>query len=438
MLQSFRHHGADHRRLFGIALPMIISNIAAPLLGLVDTAIIGHLPDAIYLSSVAVGAMAINFIYLLAVFLRMSTTGVVAQAFGSKDNNLQRSYTVHGLAFAFSLGALILLLQPLILQLLWWLVEAEGPLQAYATEYVQIRFWGAPAALGVLVILGVLLGRQQARLAMLLVILTNATNVVLDVLLVIGLDMNVRGAAWASVGAEWLTLACGLWMLRHSLGLRTEHFRSLNASVSKNLLSLNSDIFIRSLVLQLCMAMMTAYASYIGATTVAANAVLLQFLMLISLGLDGIAYSAEALIGEAKGQQNRRRLRHWLYISAFWSVLFALLYSVIFLLAGSTIIRLITSIPAVIETAEIYLPWLIVLPLVAHWSYLFDGVFIGLSASKAMRNTMLLAAVFAFLPAWALTLSWGNHGLWFALCCFMLARGLWQWIWLVRYRLLHI
>lgn len=174
---------------------MIISNIAAPLLGLVDTAIIGHLPDAIYLSSVAVGAMAINFIYLLAVFLRMSTTGVVAQAFGSKDNNLQRSYAVHGLAFAFSLGVLVLLLQPLILQLLWWLVEAEGPLQAYANAYLQIRFWGAPAALGVLVILGVLLGRQQARLAMLLVILTNATNVVLDVILVIGLDMNVRGAA---------------------------------------------------------------------------------------------------------------------------------------------------------------------------------------------------------------------------------------------------
>lgn len=424
--------------MFAIALPMIISNIAAPMLGLVDTAIIGHLPDAIYLSAVAIGAMAINFVYLLAVFLRMATTGITAQAFGAQDTPRQQRGFVQGLAVALVLGVVMLAMQPLILWLLWQLVEATPELQQLATDYISIRLYGAPAALAVLVILGVLLGRQQAKAAMVLVVLTNAVNVILDVVLVIGLDLNVRGAAWASVCAEWVTAIAGLYWVTRSLGLKLRTLPRLQRHEFSALLGMNRDIFIRSLVLQLCMAMMTAYASYYGPTTVAANAVLLQFLMLISLGLDGIAYASEALVGQAKGQRDGHSMQRWFKLCLFWSGLFATLYAVIFALFGHSIIGLITNIPEVRERAGEFLPWLIVLPLVAHWSYLFDGIYIGLSQSKAMRDSMLLSALLGFVPAWWLSLSWQNHGLWFALCVFMVSRGAWQWWLLHRRRMLSI
>lgn len=437
MLQSFLRHKSDHRKVFAIALPMIISNIAAPMLGLVDTAIIGHLPNAIYLSAVAIGAMAINFTYFLAVFLRMSTTGLAAQAFGADDLAKQQRHFVHGMLFAVVLGALIMLLQPLLIYALWQLVAATDELRELATAYIQIRLLAAPAALTMLVVLGVLLGRQQVRAAMLLVILTNAINLLLDVILIIGLNMNVRGAAWASVGAEYTTAIVGVYWVCRSLQLPLRRWPRPVLRECYALLGINRDILIRSIVLQLCMAMMTAYASYYGAITVAANAVLMQFLMLISLGLDGIAYASEALLGQAKGQRNSHRMRHWFRLCLAWSSIFAILYSIIFLIFGASIIGLITNIPEVIDTASLYLPWLIALPLLAHWSYLFDGVYIGLSQSKAMRDSMLLAAIFGFLPAWWLTLSWQNHGLWFALSVFMVSRGIWQW-WLLKRRQMFV
>ena len=423
----------DHRRVFAIALPMIISNIAAPMLGLVDTAIIGHLPDAIYLSAVAIGSMTINFVYFLAVFLRMSTTGLAAQAFGANDLARQQRQFVHGMLFALVLGILLIVVQPLVLMLVWQLVAASDELQRLSSAYIQIRLWGAPAALTILVVIGVLLGRQQARSAMLLVILTNAVNVVLDIILIIGLNMNVRGAAWASVGAEYTTAIIGVFWVCRSLKLSWGQWPRPVLRECLALLGINRDILVRSLVLQLCMAMMTAYASYYGALTVAANAVLLQFLMLISLGLDGVAYASEALLGQAKGQRNSTRMRHWFRLCLLWSSIFAVLYSLIFFVFGTHIVGLITNIPEVIATAALYLPWLIAMPLLAHWSYLLDGVYIGLSQSKAMRDSMILAAVFGFLPAWWLTLSWQNHGLWFALSVFMLSRGVWQW-WLLHRR----
>lgn len=431
-----RFLAADHRRVFAIALPMIISNIAAPMLGLVDTAIIGHLPQAIYLSSVALGAMAVNFIYLLAIFLRMSTTGVVAQAYGAEDIKAQQRHFAHGVLFAVVLGTVMLLATPLILAALWGITETTEELRELTATYVSIRLWGAPAALLNLVILGVLLGRQKARAAMFLVIFTNAVNVIGDVILIIGLGMHVQGAALATITAEWSTAIVGLWILMRQLKLSVRNWPRPHWLESKMLLSLNRDILIRSLLLQLCIAMMTAYASYFGATTVAANAVLMQFLMLISLGLDGIAYSVEALLGQAKGQKRTDKMHYWFKLTLLWSALFAAAYSVIFWLAGGYIIRLITNIPEVIQAAETYLPWLIVMPLLAHWSYFFDGVYIGLSKSKAMRDTMFIATVFGFFPIWWFTRELENHGLWLALSTFMVLRGAAQYIYLKRTRML--
>ncbi len=412
--------------MFAIALPMVISNIAAPLLGLVDTAIIGHLPDSIYLSAVALGAMAISFVYLMAVFLRMSTTGLVAQAYGAEDLARQKTVFVDASYFALGLGLCLFALTPAILFIVFQLVSASADLKQLTSSYVSIRLYGAPAALLTLVILGVLLGMQKARIAMGLVILTNAINVVGDLIFVIGLNMDVRGAALASVIAEWCTAAVGLTVIIRHLRMSRRDWWQWNAARYRKLASMNTDIFIRSLVLHLCMAMMTAWASYHGQVVVAANAVLLQFLMLISLGLDGIAYSVEALVGQAKGQKQLANARKWIAAGLLWSSLFALVYALLFAFAGTFIIGLITNIPSVLREASSYLGWIVVLPLLAHWSYLYDGVFIGLSASRAMRNTMLFAGVGVFFPVWWLTQGWGNHGLWFSLCCFMAARGVAQ------------
>ncbi|RUO37693.1 MATE family efflux transporter [Aliidiomarina shirensis] len=425
----------DHQRIFAIALPMMISNISAPMLGLIDTAIIGHLPDAIYLSAVALGAMTLSFIYLLAVFLRMSTTAVVANAFGANDLNAQQKHFLHGIIFALVIGLGIILLSPLLPFILEFLFSVEGELLGLTQDYIQIRVWAAPAALINLVVLGVLLGRQQAKAAMFLVIFTNLVNVVGDVILIIGLDMHVHGAAWASFAAEWSTAIIGLLIV--SKHLHIGRLPKLQWNGLTLLARMNGDIFIRSLALQLCMVMMTGYASYYGTTIVAANAVLMQFLVLISLGLDGIAYSVEALIGQAKGQKSTSQIQRWYRLCLLWSILFACVYSLVFWSFGSQIIALITNIPEVIANARTYLPWLIALPLLAHWSYFFDGVFIGLGASKAMRNTMLIASLGVFLPIWALT-NWftelNNHGLWLALSAFMAARGLSQWFWLRQNR----
>jgi len=415
-----------HLKLLAIAIPMVLSNIAAPLLGLVDTAIIGHLPDAIYLSAVALGAMVVSFTYLLLVFLRMSTTGLSADAFGARDRAKLQQVWCDAILFALLLAAFIWLVKPLVLIATWQLVEASPELQALTTQYIEIRYWSAPAALFMLVNLGVLLAIQRVKQAMILVVITNLLNVFGDIVLIIYLDMNVVGAAWASVIAEYVTATLGTWWVIRAIDLKFHDMPRFAPLRLRKLAYMNSDIFIRSVMLHFAMAMMTAWASYYGEVFIAANAVLLQFLMLISLGLDGIAYAAEALVGRAKGRRSSQQIQLWTRLSLQWSVGLALCYSLIFYVFGGAIIELITDIPEVIDTARNYLPWIVVLPLLAHWSYWFDGIFIGLSASKAMRNTMVFSTVVVFLPVWWFSQSLENHGLWLALCCFMVARGVSQ------------
>ncbi|MGM0481931.1 MAG: MATE family efflux transporter [Pseudomonadota bacterium] len=429
LVKLFRFPLQDHKKVFAIALPMILSNIAAPMLGLVDTAIIGHLPDAIYLSAVAIGAMVVSFIYLLAVFLRMATTGYIAQSFGAGDLSAQQQHFNHGLTLALTLGLLITALSPWIIDLSLWVVQPAAELIPLASSYIGIRLWSAPAALATLIALGVLLGRQQSGRAMWLAIITNAVNVIMDFILIVGLNLNVVGAAWASLSAEYVTAIIGVYWCARSLDWSPRNIRVVPDKL-KHYANVNGNIFVRSLVLQLCMASMTGFAARYGSNFVAVNAVLMQFLMLISLGLDGIAFSVEALAGAAKGQQNPDRVRFWCKLTLLWSSIFALGYSLIFWLFGEAIIELITDLPEIIALARDYLPWIILVPLIGHWSYWFDGVYVGLSFSRGMRDTMILAALLGFLPLWWLGLPLQNHGLWMALSGFLLMRGLFQAIWL--------
>ncbi|WP_421288770.1 MATE family efflux transporter DinF [Aeromonas veronii] len=419
-----------HRAVFALALPMVFSNITTPLLGLVDTWVIGHLGQAWFLGGVSVGATLINLIFWLLGFLRMSTTGLTAQAHGAADGRAQLDTLLRALGLAIVLGlALLLLLFPLLPRLIA-LSGGSPEVQLYAGQYVAVRIWSAPAALCNLVVMGWLLGMQDARSPMVMLILTNLVNMALDALFVLGLGWQVRGVAAASVMADYCALAVGIWLVRRQLRQLAptvwqdgwQRWRQLAPMV--RLLGLNRDIFLRSLCLQLCFAFMTLQGARLGDVAVAANAVLLNFLMLISYGLDGFAYAVEAMVGRAIGQRDRQKLREAIVLNLGWAALIASGFTLVFALFGAHLIGYITDIPAVVAEANHQLPWLIAMPLLAVWCFLLDGVFIGATRAREMRNSMLLAAFGGFFPIWWLCQAWGVAALWAAMAALMVGRGL--------------
>lgn len=427
-------NGTKNRQLFALALPMILSNITVPLLGLVDTAVIGHLSDAYYLGGVALGSTIITLIIWLLGFLRMATTGLVAQAYGANDTASQLKLLVQGAMLATGLGIAVILLQIPILNLALGLSEASMEVERYCREYFQVRVWSTPFALLNLVMLGWLLGRQQPKAAMWQLILANLANIILDVLFVMGFGWGVKGAALASVCADITAFSVALYMVLQQLKLSSQFkFDQLRVHLTfagyGKLLKLNSDIFIRSLCLQAAFAFMTFHGAGLGDNTVAANAVLLNLLVLISYALDGIAYYAEAEVGKAYGQKRAQQLHEAVVLAWCWSAITAVGFTLIFSLWGSHIIELLTSIDKVRTTAQTYLIWLVLLPLWSFSSYLFDGVYIGAAQGKVMRNSMIIATFGAFFPTWYLLQSLlpseqANHALWAAMTAFMLTRSL--------------
>lgn len=426
MKQFLIHNKAHHKSLLLLAGPMILSNITVPLLGIVDTAVIGHLGSAHYLAGIALGSAVISILFWLAGFLRMSTTGLVAQAYGKNDLTQLAALLKRSLLLASAVAVLLIVLSPLIKHAIAYLSAANGDVLAQAYQYFSIRIFSAPAALCNLVLLGWMLGVHYGRGPFYLLLVTNILNIVLDICFVVYLDWAVAGAAWASLIADYTALVFALFLvvkLAKKQGIELNVPNWLSISKMAELLSLNRDIFIRSLILQLCFSFMTFYAARIGETTLAANAVLLNFLMLVSFALDGVAYASEAKVGQAKGQGSVKNIELWVKISVFWGMLFGVLYSAFFALFGSTIIKLLTNVPEVIQEATHYLPWLIVLPILAMSCFLFDGVFVGLTRAKNMRNSMILSAGVGFFGVFWVFIDWENNGLWLAMSCFMLMRG---------------
>lgn len=415
-----------HRQVLALALPMVLSNITVPLLGLVDAAVIGHLEHAWYLGGVALGSTMISVTFWLLGFLRMSTTGLTAQAHGAQNPHQLGRVLLQGSVIALGLAALFLLFHRPVAGLIFHFSDASSEVKTYAEAYFYIRAWSAPAALLNFVLLGWLLGTQNARAPMWMVIITNLTNIALDLLLVLGLGLKVEGAAIASVIADYAGLLFGLvcvvrYWRQHQLPAPFSFISSLTKELSR-LVALNRDIFLRSLCLQAVFSFMTFQGAALGDETVAANAVLMSFLMMISYGMDGFAYAMEAMVGKAIGAKDDRQLRTSMIGSTFWATMICLLLSLIFLGFGSDLIQMITNIPSVQATAEIYLPWLVAMPLVAVWCFLLDGVFIGATKGKEMRNSMAISAV-AFFVAYWLSASYGNHALWLAMLSFMALRG---------------
>jgi MATE family multidrug resistance protein len=411
---------------------MILSNITVPLLGLVDTAVIGHLEHAYYLGGSTVGAMIITFVTWLCGFLRMSTTGLSAQAFGQRDLQKNTLVLLRGIFVAMAIGFTLILGQFYYLSGALSLAGGSEQVQFYARQYCDIRIWGLPAALSNLVILGWLLGNHKTKAVMWILIFTNLINLGLDLLFVLVFQWQVQGVASATVIAEYSGLFLGLlYILFISNTQLKQLFDKLKnmrqalfeRSALAHYFQLNRDILIRTLCLELCFVFITFQGARLGDNVVAANAILMNFILLISFGLDGIANAAEALVGKAHGENNSKKRNEVVKIALFWSVIFAAIYSLFFAIADDFLIHLITDIEGVILFTQEYIVWIIILPLLACWCYLFDGVYIGLMKAKVMRNSMVIATFGCFFPLWWSLQSYGNHGLWAAFSLFLLIRG---------------
>lgn len=419
-------HRPTHRLVWALATPMILSNLTVPLVALVDSTVAGHLPQAQDLGAVTVGSA----VYALPVwsfgFLRMGTTGFAAQAKGKEDASALRTVQAQALLLAAFLGVLV---GALMVPLLPWLVaqmHSTPQMSARALDYLHLRLLGLPAALLNYSLAGWLIGAQRARTTLGLLLVTNLVNVALNVLFVPLLGWGVPGIALASVLGECCGALYGLWQARRVL-------RGVGGAVDRHamrewrqwlpLLRVNRDIFLRTLALEGVFFSLSLLGARLGDATVAANALLLNGLMLTAFGLDGLANAVEALCGHAIGARDHHALRRALVVAGGWSLLGSLAYALFFAGAGRLFVNLQTNLPEVRTAAYNCLPWLTALPLVAVWSYLLDGLFIGATRAREMRDGMLVSVMFFGMLAW-LTRSMGNDGLWLTFLAFMAVRGL--------------
>lgn len=430
LLEDWRHR-PTHRRVWGLALPMIASNLTVPLVALVDSGVAGHLDSAHQLGAVAVGSAVYSLPVWLFGFLRMGTIGFSAQAGGRDDGDALRQILAQSLGLALGLAlATAVLMLPLLAPLLA-IMKPSAQLGPLAAGYVHIRLLGLPAALANYALVGWFLGQHRARVALTVMVTTNLVNIALNLWFVLGLGMGVHGIATASVCGEWSGVLTGLALVPAALRRRPGrlHPAAMRRWASwRPLLAVNRDIFLRTLALEGVFFAITVLGSRLGDTVVAANALLLNGLMLTAFALDGLANAVEALSGHAIGAGSRRELRRALVVAGGWSAIGSILFAAGFALFGHAFIDLQTDMPGVRATAALYLPYLAALPLVGVWSYLLDGLFVGATRAREMRDAMLAAGLGFVALAWALR-PWGNAGLWTAFLAFMALRALtlgWQ------------
>ncbi|MDD9884803.1 MAG: MATE family efflux transporter [Gammaproteobacteria bacterium] len=420
----------SHRRVWALAGPMIVSNISVPLVGAVDTAVVGHLPQAHHIGAVALGALIFTFLYWGFGFLRMATTGIVARAVGAGDARALSNTLLRTLLLALLFGAAVIALSRPLIALALLLLDSSAQVERLAGEYARIRVWSAPAALCVYVFTGLFIGMHNTRAALGLVLILNLTNMALDFLFVPVLGFGVAGVAWATLIAEYTALIAGAWMLRADIRralMSTRRAEVLESAAVLELMRANGHIFARTLCLMFSFAWFTAQSARLGEVALAANAILLHLQSIMAYALDGFAHAAEALAGSAYGARRRAAFRRAVRLTTLWAAVCAGLVSVAYLAFGEALLGLFTGIDTVLQTSARYLPWMAAMPLLSVWSFQLDGIFIGTGHTRAMRDAMLLSTA-AYLALVALLLPWlGNHGLFLGLAAFMLIRALTLW-----------
>lgn len=418
-----------NRKILHIALPAIVSNITVPLLGLVDVSIVGHLGDTAYIGAIAVGGMIFNVMYWLFGFLRMGTSGMTSQAYGRRDLREVVRLLVRSLGVGWAVAFLMILLQVALRDFALFIMEPTESVRRYAELYFNILIWGAPATLGLYSFTGWFIGMQNSRLPMLIAITQNVVNIVASLVLVFCFGLKVEGVALGTLVAQYagLFIAFGAWLSVYSR-LRKYFCRKnlFGWSQMKGFLSVNRDIFLRTLCLISVMLFFTSAGSWQGETILAVNTLLMQFYMIFSYIMDGFAYAGEAISGKYYGAGNSGGLsvavRHLFGWGAVMTVVFTLLY----IIGGNTFLSLLTDDKSVVSAADGYFYWAALIPLTGVAAFIWDGIYIGCTKTRGMLLSMFVSAITFFAVYYTLRQSMGNHGLWLAFIMYMAMRGFMQ------------
>lgn len=414
-----------HRRVLSIALPIVISNATVPILGVVDTGVVGQMGEAAPIGAVGIGAVILSAIYWIFGFLRMGTTGLAAQAIGAGDRVEVVAILSRALLLAGLGGLCVIALQAPLFAGAFWLSPASAEVETLARGYMGIRVWSAPAAIALFGITGWLIAQERTREVLILQLWMNGLNIGLDILFVQSFGWGVNGVAIATFIAEWSGLALGAWFCRATLADPAARAWAVVMERAKlvRMAALNRDILIRSLLLEAIFLSFMFFAADLGDTTLAANQVLLQFLYVTAYALDGFSFAAESLVGQALGARARAGLRRSAVISSIWGVASGLVLALAFAGAGGMIIDQMTTAEDVRAQARAYLPWMVMAPLLGAAAWLLDGIFIGAARAADMRNMMVISfAIYAVAVAVLFPL-YGNHGLWAAVMISFIARG---------------
>ncbi|MGB1212420.1 MAG: MATE family efflux transporter [Pikeienuella sp.] len=404
----------------------MLSNATVPILGAVDTGVVGQLGQAAPIGAVGIGAIILTFFYWMFGFLRMGTSGLTAQAIGERDRDEVSALLIRGLLIGAAAGVLFIALQVPLFWLGFQLSPASAEVERLAHNYMEIRIWGAPAAIAAYAMTGWLIAAERTREVLVLQLVINGVNVVLDLWFVLGLGWGVEGVAVATLIAEWTGLALGLWMCREVFAGTAWRDRALIFAPErlKRMAAVNGDIMVRSILLEIGFAAFLFKAADFDDVTLAANQILMQFMHITAYALDGFAFSAEALVGQALGARARSTLRRAAVLTSQWGFVCVAVLSVGFLLGGGQIIEWMTTAEDVRIVANDYLFWMALAPLIGLPAWMLDGIFIGATRTRDMRNAMLTAVPIYLVAMFALTAFWGNHGLWLSMLLFFGLRGL--------------
>ncbi len=436
-LAPIEKNGSPHVRIWAIAGPAILANSSAPLVGLVDTWAVGHLPGPVHLAAVGLGSVIFNYIFWAFGFLRMGTTGLVAQARGAGDPGRLIAEVLRSAALALFFGLLLLLFQEGILAFSLKAMAPPDAVESITAAYFRIRIWAAPASLMVFALSGVLFGLGKTHIILALQLVLNITNAVLNLLFVVGMDMGVPGVALGTLLAQYLTALLSIWVVIKLIG-GAQLLSALRSSQTwlmsrlRRVMVINGFIFVRTIFLMTALAIIMRAAGRLGEEEMAASHVVNQYMLLMALGLDGFAHAAEALAGKAWGEGLRSEFRRWVALTTFWGVLASIAYALFFWLAGNAVTGLLTDIGGVRETVSDLMPFVIALPVVSIWCYQFDGIYIAATAAGAMMITMGISFAVYLLALGPMTQAWGLQGLWGAVLIFMGMRGLCQAAWYPR------
>ena len=415
-----------HKRVLGVAVPIVLANATIPILGAVDTAVVGQLGLAVPIGAVGIGAIIITAIYWLFGFLRMGTTGLTAQAIGSGDKSETSALLVRGVIIGFTAGLILIITQvPLFLGALQ-LSPASIEVEGLAQKYLEIRVYSAPAAIALFGITGWLIAKEKTREVLLLQLVLNGINIVLDLVFVLKLGWGVEGVAIATLIAEWSGLIFGLWLAREGFnnGYWKNWLQIFDRARLIQMAKVNSDIMIRSILLEISFVSFLFLGSSFDDATLAANQVLIQFLNITAYALDGFAFAAEALVGQALGAKNRPLFRRAVVMTSQWGLGSVILMALAFFVFGNSIINIMTTAQDVRTVGYEYLPWMVIAPLAGAAAWMLDGIFIGATRTADMRNMMFISFCVYLIALAILLPKYGNHGLWASLIIFSLARGI--------------